>query len=90
MTYNLELRSIANVSMKTTATSEIAWLDNSHIMRVSGGTFEFGDYDGTNMHTMAIDAVGSAAMQSSNNRFLYYFRKHSSGKITASYIKMYD
>ena len=90
VTYNLELRSIANVSMKTTATSEIAWLDNSHIMRVSGGTFEFGDYDGTNMHTMATDAVGSAAMQSSNNRFLYYFRKHASGKITASYIKMYD
>ena len=90
VTYNLELRSIANVSMKTTATSEVAWLDNSHIMRVSGGTFEFGDYDGTNMHTMATDAVGSAAMQSSNNRFLYYFRKHASGKITASYIKMYD
>ena len=42
------------------------------------------------MHTMATDAVGSAAMQSSNNRFLYYFRKHASGKITASYIKMYD
>ena len=90
VTYNLELRSIANVSMKTTSTSEIAWLDNSHIMRVSGGTFEFGDYDGTNMHTMATDAVGSVAMQSSNNRFLYYFRKHASGKITASYIKMYD
>ena len=90
VTYNLELKSIANVSTKTTATSEIAWLDNSHIMRVAGGVFEFGDYDGTNMHTMATDAVGSAAMQSSNNRFLYYFRKHNSGKITASYIKMYD
>ena len=75
VTYDLELASIATVSLSTRLQHEVAWLDEYHLLSIAEGVVEFADYDGTNRHVMARDAVASAALISPNNRYFYYFAK---------------
>ncbi len=80
LTYDLELRSAARVTLTTTPRREIDWLDNYHIVTTVGGVAALQDFDGTNYQQFADTNVADILTTiSANGSYMYHVAQRPSG-----------
>ncbi|MEO8691419.1 MAG: PEGA domain-containing protein [Candidatus Saccharimonas sp.] len=78
-TYDLELGLSSIVTMPSSLTREIDWLDDFHISATIDGSVSYYDYDGTNGQMVATGVTNLPLVVEGNNKYMYYFTTSDTG-----------
>lgn len=79
VTYDLELRTTATISLQAPLTSDVQWLDRYHIASTSSENGYYYDYDGANGQMFASKVMKLPAMPDSSGKYIYYFTATDTG-----------
>ena len=72
VTYDLELKNSATLSLQEPLVRDVAWLDGFHIAATGQNSYYY-DFDGTNGQLFASNTLNQPAVLSSNEKYIYYF-----------------
>ena len=78
VTYDLELRTNATITLQTPLVRDVQWLDGYHILATGPNSYYY-DYDGTNGQLFASNTLDLPAALSSSEKYIYYFTTLESG-----------
>ena len=70
-TLDLDVRTVAHHSFVTAQSQAIQWLDKHHFATVENGSLTMYDFDGTNGHVLAENALTNSAVLTPNGRHFY-------------------
>lgn len=87
ITYDLDLKHGADISLQAAPQKRIEWVDGFHFVANEDATVRLYDYDGTNGHDMFTNVTGSDVALLPNNRYLNTVTK-TAESVSVSRIKM--
>lgn len=73
LTYDLELMQKSSVTLQSSLSRDVEWMDGYHIVTTAGGRGYFYDFDGTNGQLFTSNSTGLPAVLADGNTYLYYF-----------------
>ncbi len=79
LTYDMELKQVANSVMAQPMTRGVDWVDSFHFVSVANGAMTHYDFDGKNGHAVAASVIDRPVTLSGNGKYLYYFTPTETG-----------
>lgn len=79
MTYDLELKKSARVTLQAPLDGDVVWMDGYHIISTAGGNGYYYDFDGTNGQLFASGTLAQPATLASGEKYIYYFVQADGG-----------